>query len=87
VLTLLELPSWRYYAYLGLYDLAYMFDDALVFSLAVAALGAHRLSERVGRLARRALGSAALRAGGSSDAAARVADAVRESLGADRARR
>jgi hypothetical protein len=49
VLTLQEIPSWRYYAYLGLYDLAYMFDDTLVLLLAVAALGTRRLSERAGR--------------------------------------
>jgi hypothetical protein len=49
VLTLQELPSWRYYAYLGLYDLAYVLDDTLVLVIAVAALGARRLSERAGR--------------------------------------
>jgi hypothetical protein len=49
VLTLQELPSWRYYAYLGLYDLAYVFDDTLVLLIAVAALGSRRLSERAGR--------------------------------------
>jgi hypothetical protein len=49
VLTLQELPSWRYYAYLVLYDLAYMSDDALVLTLAVAAFGARRLSARAGR--------------------------------------
>lgn len=49
VLTLQELPSWRYYAYLGLYDLAYVFDDTLVLALAVAAFGTRRLSERAGR--------------------------------------
>jgi glutaredoxin len=49
VLTLQELPGWRYYAYLGLYDLAYLFDDTLVLLLAVAALGTRRLSERAGR--------------------------------------
>ena len=49
VLTLQEIPSWRYYAYLGLYDLAYVFDDTLVLLIAVAALGTRRLSERAGR--------------------------------------
>jgi hypothetical protein len=49
VLTLHELPTWRYYAYLGLYDLAYVVDDLLVLTLAVAAFGAQRLSERAGR--------------------------------------
>jgi glutaredoxin len=49
VLTLQELPSWRYYAYLALYDLAYVFDDTLVLLLAVAALGTRRLSEQAGR--------------------------------------
>jgi glutaredoxin len=49
VLTLHDLPTWRYYAYLALYDLAYVLDDTLVLWLAVAAFGARRLSERAGR--------------------------------------
>ena len=83
VLTLHELPSWRYYAYLGLYDLAYMFDDTLVLFARSGGLGRAPPLRASRSLARRALGSAARRAGGSSDAAARVADALRELLAAD----
>lgn len=49
VLTLQELPLWRYHAYLALYTLAYMLDDALVLALALSVLGVRRLSERAGR--------------------------------------
>jgi uncharacterized membrane protein HdeD (DUF308 family) len=49
VLTLQELPAWRYYAYLGLYDVAYVADDAAVLAVAVATLGGHKLREREGR--------------------------------------
>jgi hypothetical protein len=49
VLTLHELPPWRYYAYLALYDAAYVFDDALVLAIAVAGLGSRRLSARAVR--------------------------------------
>jgi glutaredoxin len=49
VLTLHELPAWRYHAYLGLYVAAYVFDDALVLAAAVAAFGAKRLQQRGGR--------------------------------------
>jgi hypothetical protein len=49
VLALHDLPAWRYYAYLGLYDAAYMADDAAVLTLAVATLGRRKLQERQGR--------------------------------------
>lgn len=38
-----------YYAYLGLYILAYIADDALMVTIAVAALGSNKLSESSGR--------------------------------------
>ena len=49
VLSLHELPAWRYHAYLSLYIAAYVFDDVLVLGTAVAAFGAKRLQERGGR--------------------------------------
>jgi glutaredoxin len=45
VLSLHELSTWRYHAYLALYVAAYVFDDALVLALAVATLGTRRLSQ------------------------------------------
>lgn len=38
-----------YYGYLALYNLAYVFDDALMVTIAVVTLGQHRLQERGGR--------------------------------------
>ncbi len=49
ILTLRQLPWLEYYAYLGLYTAAYIFDDALMVTIAVATLGHHRLQERAGR--------------------------------------
>lgn len=49
ILTLRQLPLWEYYAYLGLYNLAYIFDDALIVTIAVVTLGHHKLQERGGR--------------------------------------
>jgi glutaredoxin len=37
------------YGYLGLYNLAYMLDDALMVGIAVVTLGRHKLQERAGR--------------------------------------
>jgi glutaredoxin len=48
VLTFHELPAPRYYAYLALYDAAYVFDDTLVLAAATA-LGGRKLQERQGR--------------------------------------
>ncbi len=48
-LTLYELPSWKYYAYLALYNAAYMFDDAVMVTIAVVTLGHRKLQERQGR--------------------------------------
>ncbi len=49
VLTLRELPTWQYYAYLGLYDLAYMLDDSLLVATVVIGLRRTKLQETQGR--------------------------------------
>lgn len=49
VLSTYHLPAWHYYAYLGLYNLAYIADDALMVTLAVVTLGRRKLEERKGR--------------------------------------
>jgi hypothetical protein len=49
VLALRKLPWWAYYAYLGLYNAAYMLDDAAMVLIAVVTLGRYKLQERSGR--------------------------------------
>jgi glutaredoxin len=49
VLTQQALDASTYYAYLGLYILGYIFDDALMVTTAVIALGSRKLTERAGR--------------------------------------
>jgi glutaredoxin len=49
ILTMQELPRLQYHAYLALYDLFYMLDDALVLGLAVVTLSHHRLQRREAR--------------------------------------
>jgi len=49
ILTLQQMPSWEYYGYLGLYNLAYIFDDSLMVMIAVVTLSRRKLQERVGR--------------------------------------
>ncbi len=49
ILTLQEKPSWEYYGYLGLYNLAYIFDDAIMVTIAVVTLSRRKLQERTGR--------------------------------------
>lgn len=49
ILTLQQMPSWEYYAYLGLYNLAYIFDDSLMVTIAVVTLSRRKLQERAGR--------------------------------------
>lgn len=44
-----HLPTWQYYAYLGLYNVAYMFDDALMVGIVVTTLNRRRLQETEGR--------------------------------------
>ena len=49
ILALRQLPWWEYYGYLGLYNVAYMFDDAIMVTIAVVTLGHRKLQERGGR--------------------------------------
>jgi hypothetical protein len=49
ILTMRELPAWQEYSYLGLYILAYMFDDSLMVAIVVITLGRRKLQEREGR--------------------------------------
>ena len=49
ILTLHELPAWQYYGYLALYNVAYVLDDGLMLTLAVATLSRRKLQERAGR--------------------------------------
>jgi glutaredoxin len=49
VLAAQPIPTWKRYAYLGLYDLAYMADDILMVGVAVATLGHRKLQENEGR--------------------------------------
>lgn len=49
ILTLQQLPTWEYYGYLGLYNLAYIFDDSVMVTIAVVTLSRRKLQERAGR--------------------------------------
>lgn len=49
ILTLRRMPTWEYYGYLGLYNIAYIFDDSLMVTIAVVTLGRRKLQEREGR--------------------------------------
>lgn len=49
ILTLRQLDTAGYYAYLLLYNLAYMLDDVIVLTLGVATLARRRLHEKEGR--------------------------------------
>jgi glutaredoxin len=49
ILTLQQMPSWEYYGYLGLYNLAYILDDSLMVMIAVVTLSRRKLQERAGR--------------------------------------
>jgi len=49
VLTAHQLPAWGFYGYLLLYIAAYMFDDALMVTIAIVTLSRTRLQERGGR--------------------------------------
>lgn len=49
ILTLQELPAWKNYLYLGLYIVAYMFDDTIMLALAVVTLSHRRMQEAEGR--------------------------------------
>lgn len=42
-------PRWKDYAYIGLYNVAYMFDDSIMVIIAIVTLGKRRLEEKEGR--------------------------------------
>jgi glutaredoxin len=60
ILTLHELPGWKYYAYLVLYNAAYVLDDGLMLALAVVTLSRRKLQEQGGRWLKLASGSVML---------------------------
>lgn len=49
ILALRQLPTWQYYAYLALYNVAYIADDSAMLVLAVVTLSRRKLQERAGR--------------------------------------
>lgn len=49
VLTLYPMPTVQYYGYLLLYNLAYIFDDALMVAIAVFTMNKFKLQEKQGR--------------------------------------
>jgi glutaredoxin len=49
ILTLQQLNTFQYYLYLLLYNIAYMFDDALMVGLIVFSMSKQRLEEQQGR--------------------------------------
>lgn len=63
ILTLRALPTAEYVAYLALYNLAYVFDDALVVTTAVVTLSRRRLQQHAGRWLQLASGSVMLALG------------------------
>ena len=60
ILTLRELPAWKYYGYLLLYNVAYVLDDGLMLTLAVVTLSRRKLQERAGRWLKLVSGSVML---------------------------
>lgn len=49
ILTMHAMPWWKNYLYLALYIVAYMFDDAMLLTVAVVTLSHHKLQENEGR--------------------------------------
>ena len=49
ILTVQQLPPWKNYAYLALYNVAYMFDDSLMVLVVVLTMQKTRLQETQGR--------------------------------------
>ncbi|WP_339911494.1 hypothetical protein [Symmachiella dynata] len=49
VLMMQDYPAAKNYAYIALYNLAYMFDDGVMVLIAVVTLGRHKLQEKEGR--------------------------------------
>jgi hypothetical protein len=60
ILTRHELPVWKYYGYLALYNVAYVLDDGLMLALAVVTLSRRKLQERAGRWLKLVSGSVML---------------------------
>lgn len=49
ILVAQKLPAWKHYAYLGLYNVAYMADDIAMVTIAVVTLSRKKLDEKGGR--------------------------------------
>jgi cytochrome c biogenesis protein CcdA len=49
ILAYQDFPSWKNYAYLALYNVAYMLDDSIMLTVAVVTLSHRKLQEREGR--------------------------------------
>ncbi len=49
ILTMQNYPPWKTYAYLALYNVAYMLDDTIMVTIVVITLGKHKLQEDQGR--------------------------------------
>lgn len=49
ILSQQELPAASYYGYLGLYNLAYIFDDGLMVAIVVTTMSRHKLQEKQGQ--------------------------------------
>lgn len=60
ILAVQGYASWKYYAYIVLYNLAYMFDDSVMVIIAVVTLGKRRLEEQGGRWLKLVSGSVIL---------------------------
>jgi len=60
ILTLQQYPAWQNYAYLALYNVAYMFDDSIMVLLVVWTLGKRKLQQREGEWLKLVSGSVVL---------------------------
>lgn len=63
ILTMQQFPAWKNYAYLGLYILAYMFDDSLMVLGVTLTLGKRKMQETEGRILKLISGSVILALG------------------------
>jgi hypothetical protein len=63
ILTLRELPTLTYHAYLALYDVFYMLDDAIVLGIAIVTLSNRRLQAGEARWLKLASGTVMLALG------------------------
>jgi hypothetical protein len=60
ILTLQQLPPWKNYAYLGLYNVGYMFDDSLMVIVFVVTLSHRKMRQVEGRWLKLASGGVVL---------------------------